>query len=238
MAQHELVNNIDHKDIKIDTKRCKEFGDNLWFSFTFPDEFRAVQAYYPIFFNKDANTGQFTPVALFGFQNDENLFLDNEGWQAGYIPISVSRMPFTIGRQIEDGKENRVLTLDVNHPRVNKTQGQSLFLEYGGNSDYLDSIAEMMEALHQGVEKNADFIKCLTELELLEPFTLDVQLNDGSKHQMIGFYTINEEKLEKLSEEQLSGLWHSGYLKAIHFIMASQGNIGQLIRMKNKRLGL
>lgn len=238
MAQHELVNNIDHKDIKIDTKRCAEYGDNLWFSFTFPDEFRAVQAYYPIFFNKDADTGQFTPVALFGFQNDENLFLADEGWQAGYIPISVSRMPFTIGKQVEDGKENRVLTLDVNHPRVNKEQGQSLFLEYGGNSDYLESIAEMMEALHQGVEKNADFTKCLVELELLEPFTLDVQLNDGSKHQMIGFYTINEEKLEQLTEEQLSGLWHSGYLKAIHFIMASQGNIGHLLRLKNTQMGL
>lgn len=238
MATHELVNNIDHKDIKIDTKRCAQYGDNIWYSFTFPDEFRAVQAYYPIFFSKDAETGQFTPVALFGFQNDENLFLNEQGWQAGYIPISVARMPFTIGKQVQDGEEARVLTLDIEHPRVNKDTGQPLFLEFGGNSDYLESIAEMMEALHQGVEKNADFIKCLTELELLEPFTLDVQLNDQSKHQMIGFYTINEEKLENLSDEQLAGLWQSGYLKAIHFVMASQGNIGHLIRMKNAQLGL
>jgi len=238
MAKHENVNNIDHKDIKIDTKRCADYGDNIWFSFTFPDEFRAIQAYYPIFLNKDTETGQFTPVALFGFQNDDNLFLADDGWQAGYIPISVARMPFTIGKQIQDGEENRVLTLDIEHPRVNKETGQSLFLEYGGNTDYLESVAEMMEALHQGVEQNTDFVNCLIDLDLIEPFTLDVQLNDGSKHQMIGFYTINEEKLEQLSEDKLAGLWKSGYLKAIHFMMASQGNIGHLLRLKNKQLGL
>lgn len=238
MTKHELVNNIDHKDIKIDTKRCEEYGDNIWYSFTFVDEFRAVQAYYPIFFNKDPQTGQFTPVALFGFQDQENLFLDGHGWQAGYIPISVSRMPFTIGKQMQNGEEARVLTVNIEHPRVNKQIGQPLFLDFGGNSDYLESIAEMMEALHHGVAKNTEFVNCLTELELLEPFTLDVQLNDQSKNQMIGFYTINEEKLAKLSDEQLSGLWHSGYLKAIHFIMASQGNIGHLISKKNKQLGL
>ncbi|TLU66843.1 SapC family protein [Thalassotalea litorea] len=242
MAKHELVNNVDHKDLKINTNRCTELGDNLWYTLTFPDEFRAVQAYYPIFFQKEGETGQFAPVALFGFQHQENLFLNNDGWDAGYIPITVARSPFTIGTQTQDvdGKpqQQRVLTLDVEHPRVNKDEGQSLFMEFGGNSDYLDSVAAMMEAIHHGIEANKEFAACLSELELLEPFTLDVELYDGSKHQMVGLYAINEEKLDQLPDEKMAGLVKSGYLKAIHFAMASQGNIGQLLARKNKQLGL
>lgn len=240
MANHQMVNNIDHKDIKINTKRCAEFGDNVWYTLTFPDEFRAVQAYYPIFFQKDATNGRFMPVALFGFQHEENLFLNDKGWDAGYIPCSVARHPFLIGNKHGSGdtQDDRVLLLDMDNPRVNKNEGQSLFLEFGGNSDYLDNIAAMMEALHHGVASNEDFINCLTELDLLESFTMDIQLNDGSKHQMIGFYTINEEKLEQLPDDKMARLVKSGYLKAIHMTMASQGNVGHLIRRKNASLGL
>jgi hypothetical protein len=242
MGQHQIVNNVDHKDIKINTVRSKEFGDNIWYSLTFVEEFRAIQAYYPIFFQKDADTGQFVPVSLFGFQHEENLFLNDKGWDAGYIPLSVARQPFTIGTQkkVIDGREqeDRILALDMDNKRVNKDVGESLFLEFGGNSDYLDTIADMMETLHNGVNQNTNFIKCLTELDLLEPFTLDVQLNDGSQYQMIGFYTINEEKLEQLPAEKLADLVSSGYLKAIHMTMASQGNVAHLIRRKNEQLGL
>ncbi|MBE1301308.1 MAG: multidrug transporter [Alteromonadaceae bacterium] len=242
MAKFEMVNNVDHSKIKINTKRSAELGDNLWFCLTFPEEFRAVQAHYPIFFQKEEETGQFAPVALFGFQHQENLFLSEQGWDAGYMPIAVARQPFTIGSQIQtvDGQEQsqRVLTLDMENPRVNTEIGQSLFLEFGGNSDYLDQMADMMEALHAGIESNKKFAACLAELDLLEPFTLDVQLNDGSKHQMVGFYTINEQKLAELDDEKTLGLAKSGYLQAIHFTMASQGNVSHLLKRKNSQMGL
>lgn len=240
MSNHQMVNNVDHKNLKINTKKCQELGDNVWYALTFPSEFRAVQAYYPIFFQKDPNTGKFVPVALFGFQNEENLFLTDKGWDAGYIPMAIARQPFLIGNKAtsEGQSDNRVLLIDMDSPRVNTEEGQPLFLEFGGNTDYLDHMASMMEALHQGVESNTDFINCLTELELLESFTLDVQLNDGSKHQMIGFYTINEDKLAQLPDDKMAGLVKSGYLMAIHMTLASQGNIGHLIKRKNAVLGL
>ena len=53
MSQHVLLNSVDHKDIKIITERSAKYGDNVWFSVTFPAEFRSVQAHYPIFFQKE-----------------------------------------------------------------------------------------------------------------------------------------------------------------------------------------
>jgi len=242
MANNVLLNSIEHQELKVITERSKQYGDNLWYSLTFPTEFRSVQAYYPIFFNKDASTGQFISVALFGFQDQENLFLTGNKWDATYIPLSVARQPFLIGVQKvnEDGedKEQRVLHIDMDHPRVNQEQGEALFLEFGGNTPYLDSCADMLETMHHGILDSQIFIGLLIEHELLEPFSLDVELNDNSKHQMVGFYIINEEKLTELNSEILTTLHASGYLQAIYMAIASQSNIRGLLNRKNKLLGL
>lgn len=242
MANHVLVNNVDHKDIKINNQRHAKFGDNIWYTQTFPLEFRSVQAYYPIFFIKNPQTAKFLPVSLFGFKNDENLFLSEQGWDAGYIPLMIQRQPFMIGRQTvtEDGqeKEHRVLTLDIDHPRVNKEEGHALFLEFGGNSEFLDRAADMMETIHHGVEDSENFVNMLTEYELLEPFTLDITLNDNSKNEMVGFYTINEEKFKQLDDDIVVKLHNQGYLHAIYMTLASHGNIRELINRKNAQLGL
>ncbi len=242
MANNVLVNNIDHKDLKVIAERSAKYGDNVWYTLTFPQEFRSVQAYYPIFFYKDSNTGQFMAVAIFGFQHQENLFLIDDRWDAAYIPLTIQRQPFLIGAQAvnEGGVETqqRVLHIDLDNPRVNQERGEPLFLDFGSNTPYLDRIADMMEALHHGVTDAGQFIDTLLTLELLEPFTLDVELNDHSKHQMAGFYTINEDKLDNLSDAAILQLHKSGYLAAIHMSIASQSNIRDLLNRKNAQLGL
>lgn len=237
MANHELVNPVDHKDIKIITDRSEKYGDNLWYALTFPREFRSAQAHYPIFFSKSPNTGKFISVALFGFQEHENLFLDNDEWQAAYIPAAVLRQPFLIANQTitENGVEQsqRMLSIDLDHPRVSHTEGEPLFLPFGGNSDFLERTSSMLEALHIGATDGQKFTEKLAELELLEPFSLDVTLDNGKQHQMIGFYTINEDKLDALDINQLQELKQQGYLQAIYMAIASQSNIRSLLEKKN-----
>ena len=242
MANNALVNNIDHKQLKVITDRSAEYGDNVWYSLTFPAEFKSVQAYYPIFFNKDPNTGQFYSVALFGFQEQENLFLADNKWDAGYIPLSMARHPFMIGIQnvMEQGqeKQQRVLHIDLEHPRINTECGEALFLEFGGNSDYLDTMANMLEAVHHGFVDSKVFIDTLLSHDLLEPFTLAITLNDQSENKMLGFYTINEDKLNTLSALTLADLQEKGYLQAIYMAIASQSNIRHLMNRKNRQFGL
>ncbi|MBC3766321.1 SapC family protein [Neptunicella marina] len=240
MAKNVLVNSIDHQDLKVITERSANFGDNLWYTLTFPSEFRSLQAYYPIFFQKDVNTGKFHALALFGFQNEENLFLKDGKWDAGYIPLTIARQPFSIGihKVSEDGEEKmqRMLHIDLDNPRVNKSKGEALFLEHGGNTPYLDMMADMLEVIHHGMLDSQEFIESLIELELLEAFTADITLQDGSKYQMVGFYTINEEKLNELNGNVLESLNKKGYLQAIYMALASQANVSHLIKRKNATL--
>ena len=44
MPRHAQVNNIDHRDRKIDTRRSAALGDDVGFAATVPAEFRDLQA--------------------------------------------------------------------------------------------------------------------------------------------------------------------------------------------------
>lgn len=240
MANHALLNNVDHKNLKIITTRSAKYGDNVMSTMTFAAEFRSVQAHYPIFFSKHPDTGQFQAVAVFGFEEGENLFLSEDGWGATYIPLTIERQPFLIGFQSvlggAPGERQTVVHVDMDSPRISESEGEAVFLEHGGLSEYLNHINSVLSTIHEGVELDAAFINALLEFELLESFTLDVELKDGSKYRMAGFYTINEEKLGELDGEALAKLHHDGHLQPIYMAVASLSNIRDLIERRNARL--
>lgn len=239
MANYQLLNNVDHKDLKIVVDRSREYGDDVWFAATFPSEFRNVQRHYPIVFTKHPETGAFEAVALFGFEQGENLFLDENGWNAGYIPLNVMRLPFLIGYQEQnsggEASEEPVITVDMDSPRVGTEHGEPVFLEHGGNSPYIEQVGSILKVLHEGVRSGEPFYRLLAELGLLESFVLDVQLEDGSEYRMSGFYTVNEEALKDLAADRLAMLNKRGYLEAIYMAIASMSHLPDLIERKNRR---
>ena len=122
MAEFALLNSVDHRHVRVITERAARYGDDVMQALTFPFEFRNVQAFYPILFQQDGKGG-YRPMALFGFQSRENLFLGEGGWAAGYVPAMLRRAPFHIGYQQARGAGQgedrmRVLSLDMAHPRV------------------------------------------------------------------------------------------------------------------------
>jgi len=229
MAKPVLLNNIDHKDLHVQTGRGAHFGDNVMSALTFPSEFRDVQACYPIVFRKAASGG-FEAHALFGLQEGENLFLGPHGWEAPYIPLAIERQPFLIGIS---GNELTV-HVDLDNPRVSASAGERVFLPHGGTSDYLEKVNSTLLALHQGLQQANGFLAALLELKLLESFVFDIELDDGSQYRLAGFYTINEECLSALPGEALERLNRAGYLQAIYMVIASMANFRTLIERKNR----
>lgn len=238
MPNHAILNNVDHKHLRVITARGAAYGDAVMSAPTFPAEFRELQASYPIVFARSADGSAFDALALFGFQNGENLFLDERDgetrWEAPSIPLSIERLPFLIGR----GGEELSIHIDLDHPRVSTQEGaiegEALFLTYGGTSEYLERIASVLRTLHDGLEDARNFSAALQELELLESFVVDIELDDGSQNRLGGFYTINEERLRALSGERLERLNRAGYLQAIYMAVASLSQFRGLIDRKNR----
>jgi len=242
MAKIELLNNVDHKDLRVITTRSAEYGDNVWYTPTFPHEFRNLQRCYPIVFTKNPNTGQFQAVALLGFEEGENLFLSEDGWDAAYIPLSIMRQPFLIGfQEVNEGgvpKTQMVVSVDMNNPRISDAEGEMVFLPHGGSSEYLERVTSILKMVHEGYERNQPFIDMLLGMDLLESFVLDVELNDGSEHRLTGFYTINEDSLAGLTGDDLTILNNNEYLEAVYMVIASQSNIPTLVDKKNQLMGI
>ncbi|MBY6192022.1 SapC family protein [Microbulbifer agarilyticus] len=240
MTRPVMLNIDEHKDLRVITDRSEAYGDNTWFALTFPLEFRTLQAYYPIFFQKHAETGRFLAIALLGLREGENLFLEGDRWTVPYIPLSIKREPFLIGHQkvTVDGQERveRVIHIDMDNPRVNSDSGERLFMEFGGNSPYLDKVADMLDAIHHGLGQADDFMGALERHELLESFTLEVQLENNDKHQLVGLHTINEDKLGQLDGEALAELHAKGYLASIYMVLASHSNVMKMLAAKNKQV--
>lgn len=233
MARHVQLNNIDHRDLRIDTRRSATLGDDVAFAATFPAEFRNLQAHYPILFRKDAN-GALSPVALLGFQEGHNLFLDGERWDATYLPLAIERQPFLIGR----GGDDVTVHVDLDSPRVRTDAGEALFREHGGNTEYMDRVASVLLTLHNGLARVPAFIDALLALDLLESFVLDVELDNGSVNRLVGYYTINEERLRTLDAQALGDLHAAGHLEPVFMAVASVSNFRGLIdRMNRSRAG-
>ena len=231
MPRHVVLNNVEHKDLRIIGTRGARFGDEVMAAVTFPAEFRNVQAYYPIVFQKTADGTGFQPLALFGWQEGENLFLQGERWDAAYLPLAVERQPLLIGF---DGDEP-MIHRDIDSPRVSTTEGEPVFLPHGGTTEFLERVNAMLLALHEGLQATPAFVEALLAQQLLEPFALDIEHGDGSLHRWSGFYTIHEERLRKLPGSVVEALHRTGHLEPIYMVLASMSRLRDLVDRAERR---
>lgn len=231
MAQHVLLNNVDHHDLRIITRREAALGDAVMLAHTFPAEFRHLQAHYPIVYQKTADGLSFQAVALLGLQPGQNLFLGPAGWDAPYIPLAIQRHPFLIGR---DG-EALVIHIDMDSLRVSRQEGEAVFLPQGGATPYLQQVSTLLRAIHEGVQHSESFLRALLAIDLLESFVLDVQGRDGEQQSLSGFYTLNEDKLAALGAAALAELHQQGHLQPIYMMLASLSHFRGLIERQAQR---
>ncbi len=222
----QLLNNIQHKDVRVITQRGARWGDDFMSAPITVDEFRKVQAHYPIVFQPDGQGG-FAPAALFGLQEGENLFLNGQGWDADYLPLSVQRLPFSIGTA--DGELRMMIDMDSQRVSLG-AEGEAVFLPHGGITDLTENANAVLRALHEGLEATADFVQTLMRYGLLESFVLDVERPDGSHGQLTGFYILHEERLAALDAEAVGLLHQADYLQPIYMAIASVSNFRVLIR--------
>jgi hypothetical protein len=227
-----LLDNVTHRDLRVITTRGADWGDDVMTTPVFLSEFRSVQAHYPIVFHKATPDAAPQPVALLGLRTGENLFLDDRGWDAHYVPLALERGPFMIGRDGED----LLVHVDLDSPRIGRGEGVPVFLPHGGATEYLDRINSVLLGLHEGIQAMPAFVDALLHFELLESFVLDIEAADGSQNRLAGFYTLAEERLAVLSGLALGELHGRGYLSAIFMMMASTSNLRDLIERHDRRL--
>lgn len=238
MNQPVLLSSTQHKDLRVTSK---PIGNALRLrnSSVIMQEFQQLVVNYPILFTKNPDTGVFVSVAVFGFDEGENLFIENDEWEALYIPLNVTRHPFMVGVQNKPGaaadESEQVVFINEADPRVQKQEGEALFNERGFPTPYLEKMTSVLKVLQDGFADTNSFINKLLALNLIAPTTLKIEFINNEQRHIQGFYSIDENKLKSLPGESIAELHSLGYLQPIYTMLASFGHLYTLIDKKNRK---
>ncbi len=186
-------------------------------------EFIHLVAHYPILISKDAETGAFYCGAMLGIDAGENLFAGETGV---YRPLNLQRGPF-----FATGSE---LAIDLDHAAIGA--GERLFSDGGEPTAHLASIMALFRDLVPGLEQTKAFIATLMEMNLIEPIDINLGFDDGSERTLEGLYTVGDEALRHLADDDALKLFRRGYLQLCYLMLASLKRVPALAQKKNAAL--
>jgi SapC len=235
MAHLVALDNTAHRHVRVHGDRVEAAGAALNMVPVVLSEFLKLVVQYPIAFTKDKDTGRFTCVALFGFHDNENLFVEDGRWSAIYVPLQVSRQPFFLGQAGRPGEgDHYVVCIDIEHPALD-ADGERIFDTDGRETPCLEEAKGRLAELLNGEAPTRQFVDTLAHLKLLVPMHLEITFANGDTTQVQGLYTIDEARLEQLDGQAIAGLHAQGLLGPVYTMLASLGHVYAMIDRRNRR---
>lgn len=215
-----------HQDIRINSDGNFFFASECQTAIVTAAEVNQTIKEFPVVFIKENEN--YLPAAIFGLQQNQNLFVDASGqWTARYVPAFIRRYPFVpaLG-QNED--ELMTVCIDEAATCVNRDRGEHLFVD-GKNSALLEKAIQFLQDYKAQTDTTILLVKQLTDADLLSEKTVNFQLKDGQTFSLNGFYTVDAEKLSKISPETTYKLFQSGALHLSYLHLSSLDNWDRLI---------
>lgn len=202
-------------------------------------EFVHAAKEYPIIFIK---AGKATlPIALLGFRQDQNLFVDEKGkWDARYVPAFVRRYPFILAEAPggegasageSGGPEGKKLAvcIDESFAGLSREEGKPLFQESGEPTELLQNAIKFLQEYQAQYQRTEIFINRLVDLDLLTGFTANAELKTGEKIALSGLLVVDEKKLMALEKNQVMELFRSGEMGWIYAHLLSLSNMNAVM---------
>ena len=230
MPNFVAVNKAAHKDTKVLADKTFSHVKSQHITSLVVHEFSRAAHEYPIIFLKDAKTGNFTAVAVFGLKPEENLFYDENCWKARYIPESIQGYPFIVAPAKDDANK-QILVVDEESSRLSTEEGHALFDDKGEQTEFVTKLGTFLSEHVARQQTTQAFIKVLLDYKLIIHQTLEISSADNKKSNIDGMYVISEEALGKLSDKDYLDLRKRGFLPPIYASLFSLSRIGDLLQM-------
>ena len=231
MPNYVVLDKSKHKSLKVKKGYSVEAGDNVHMVDVYPSEFRSLMSFYPILLTKSAMTGEFIFISVFGLEENENLFLQSEDWNASYVPLAIRKAPFAVTHNEADGKS--YIVVDEESKKLSEEHGESFIDEDGNPLPYLQNVEQMLLRIAEGKEDAKDLIAFMEANELIQPITFKAQDSSGDVKSFSGLYSLNEEKFNALSKEMVGALHENGALQLMYYMLASMSQLAGLVHKKN-----
>lgn len=200
-------------------------------------EFAPAVHDYPIIFISGDGGKSLLAMALLGVESGQNLFIDDEAWDAQtYMPAYVRRYPFCMSRVTLDGKEQAERIACVEKAAIN-AKGEAL---HDGKGEALPAWEELRKLLFEfetDLGRTEALCHRLQELQLFEPFAAQATPTGEAPITLTGMHRVSEEKLHALPADTLKELAQSGMLARVYIHLLSLGNFQRLLDRRARRKG-
>lgn len=216
-----------HKDLRVLPQLPAEIFAERHLAPLMLQEFVSAAAYFPIFFLKASETEEvYTAVSVFGLKEGQNLFLQDGKWTGEYVPANLRAYPFTL-LQAED--QQLVLCVNEQAENISRTEGNALFDADGKATEFMEGINSFFREFIDANNVSRNVTAQLVELGLMKQEGLTYRDSTGTERRLSGFYVVDREKFEALTDEQFLSLRKFGVLPSIYAHFASLERISRLI---------
>lgn len=182
-------------------------------------------AHLPLAFMQ-ISKGQFQLGALMGLTANQNDCLDESNkWLLDYTPALLRVHPFKV-LPTKEGSTERMLCVAENSPWIHNEATEPFFDEQKQLAPKVKEVLSFLMKLEKHLYLTQRAVNQLAELKLLSPY--DVKNANGQR--LEGIYQIDEERLQKLPDNQLPVLRKCGALALAYAQLISTGQMAALHR--------
>jgi len=233
MPKFEVLSADAHSNITIDeSKLATTFSKFHLVNIEIKEAVQAASE-FPLFFSKSPDAKYWTISALCGLAPQENVFETQGTWLGHYAPLSLRTLPF-IARVNNDSQQQEIL-VDVESPAVSSQTGETLFLESKRPTAYLDNKKKLLEERITAMQQTAVMLNQLNEMGLIHAVDLIIEYKDNTNQRVGGLATVNEQRLQNLSGDELATLNQKGLLNVLFSILGSIFQVNRVIRLHNTK---
>lgn len=232
MANIVPVNKEAHKDLTVASKRDLSHVANQHIIPVHAREFAQAATSYPIVLVKEPESSRYRSIAMLGLETGENLYLADDKWNAVYVPLSITQVPFALG--LDPEKENTLTTcIDTDSEFVGEGKENRLFDEEGNETEFFKNVQESLGRVYDNEVMTEKFVKELVDNDLLIELELNINLSTGENKKLVGLFGIDEKKLQALSDDKVLDFHKRGLFIPIHAMLTSIGQINRLAQLRN-----
>ncbi|WAJ71968.1 SapC family protein [Catenovulum adriaticum] len=186
---------------------------------------------WPIFLSRTNADRAFDVKCLMSLTPERNLFVENSIWTAPFMPATLAVYPFVLAN---DGRHGYVLATRPCSTTIFDDGDTLLFNELGQPSVVQKQIQYKLQGILNETAALNEFAKMMGEMALTKEINAVVHYSDQSKQVLESLITIDEDKLNNLSDADLVKLQRSGFLSLIHAILNSIFQLNGLILKHNQ----
>ena len=194
---------------------------------------QSVQEYPVVFVEND---GSVMLNAILGLEKEQNLYVTAEGkWQGKYIPAFIRRYPFIFA--LNENEKTFTLCIDEKFSGCNQEgRGERLFDAEGEETQFLKNVLNFLKIYQAQFQRTQQIAQKIKDLNLLESAQIRMNTEQNEPLFLSGFSTVNREKLQQLSGEQLAELMQLGLLELIYLHLQSMNNFSDLVELRKQVL--